>query len=387
VTQGSVRRLETAGHPACRAASRGVFWQRCTAHRTVLFAHLRHLEGTFRAAGWEVWFGLTPPRVEGVAVAVLDDPWLEPLPVVAEFLAAARGRPGSWRVPRVFELAGRQGWNPRYPPFTLRDYERVALEGRGGVAVAGEVPSWCGFAVATATDAAALVKAGWPPRPERVALVPQARVFRYRDPANHPRSELVRWIDWTSGTIVDVGCGYGQLGMQLRQKGRRVIGIEPAWESARAAAKVLDLVLPVRAEEGLAALRPPVGCFIFADVLEHLNDPAGVLAQAGALLGSEGRIVVSIPNVAWAPVLRALTAGRWDATLAGVQARDHVFFTTPLSFATLCREWGFEVETLEPLGSYLPLGLRVWAWAVARSVGGDPAHLTSAQWVAVLRRP
>lgn len=366
--------------------AKGVLWQRCTSGRRVLAAHLRHVEGTFRAAGWDVWSGPAPPATKGMPVAVLDDPWLEPLPVVAAYLAAARGGAGLWRVPRVSGLAGEQGWSPSHLPVTMRDYERVVLVGRRRAAVHAGAPLWCGFAVASAVDAAVLLQAGWPPAQDRVALIPGARLFRYDDPANHARNELVRWIEATSGTVVDVGCGQGRLGEQLCRLGRRVVGIEPEWASARKASLVLDVVLPLPAEEGLAALRPPVGCFVFADVLEHMTDPASILSRAARLLDTHGRMVVSIPNAAWAPVLRALAGGRWDATLAGVQARDHAFFTTPLSFARLCRECGLEVETLEPLGSRLPVSLRVWAWVMARWVGGDPAHLLSAQWVVVLKR-
>ncbi len=37
---------------------------------------------------------------------------------------------------------------------------------------------------------------------------------------------------------------------------------------------------------------------IFADVLEHLHNPAGILARATGLLSANGSIIVSIPNIA-----------------------------------------------------------------------------------------
>ena len=61
-----------------------------------------------------------------------------------------------------------------------------------------------------------------------------------------------------------------------------MIGIEPDWELARQAARRLDLVLPLPAETGLEALRPGIDCLVFADVLEHTTDPAGVLEKARA---------------------------------------------------------------------------------------------------------
>ena len=164
------------------------------------------------------------------------------------------------------------------------------------------------------------------------------------------------------------------------------MGIEPDWVLAREAARRLDLVLPVRAEEGLRALRPDVDCLVFADVLEHVPDPAGVLLEAAAVLSDDGRIVVSVPNAAWAPVLRALAAGRWDPTLAGNQARDHLAQMTAASFARLAAECGLEVESTTPLVAPLPRRLRWWAWLAARTAGGAVSDLLATQWILVLRR-
>jgi SAM-dependent methyltransferase len=186
-------------------------------------------------------------------------------------------------------------------------------------------------------------------------------------------------------TVVDVGCGSGLFGALAMRPGRRVVGIEPEWELARQARSRLDMVLPVSGEYGLKAIRTPVPCVVFADVLEHTSAPQRLLRLGAAALGPGGRIVVSFPNAAWAPVVRALAAGRWDAALAGVQARDHLFFTTPRSFANLAAECGLAVETMRPLGAAASWQGRVWARLAALTAGGSAAETAAPQWVAVLR--
>ena len=364
-----------------------VLWVRCEPGRSILAAHLASVAGRFRAARWRVVVGADPPSPEGRAVAVLDDPWLEPLPAAGERLAVADGAGSAvWRAPRVLRLEGEQGWRPRHPPATWLEYERAAIRpGRPHVRSLSAEP-WFGFLVAAAGEAEELFARGWPPRRGDVALVAGVRLFRHADPAGHERRELVPFVPVEARKVVDVGCGRGLLGALLRSPGRWVMGIEPEVELARAAAKVLDAVLPAPVEVALAAIRSPIDCFVLADVLEHTADPAAVLRGLVPLLSPGGTVVVSLPNAAWSPVVRALAAGRWDTTLAGVQARDHLFFTTPVSFTALARECGLRVRTMRLLPETRPLLLRLWSWFVARSAGGDPSALAAPQMIAVLER-
>jgi SAM-dependent methyltransferase len=265
----------------------------------------------------------------------------------------------------------------------MAEYERRTVRrGPARTAFLGD-GAWTGFAVAAAGEAAALLRDAWPRR--EAALVTNAFLYRYADPSAHDRRELTPFVPATARTVVDVGCGTGLLGSLLRHKGRAVVGIEPEWELALAASRNLDLVMPARAEEGLSAVRGPVDCIVFADVLEHTVAAQQLLRAGARLIGPGGRIVVSFPNAAWAPVLRGLAAGRWDPTLAGVQARDHLFYTTPRSFAAIAAECGLAVETLVPLGTAVSWRVRVWGLLAALTAGGKPADTAAAQWVAVLR--
>ncbi len=351
--------------------------------RTVVAAHRRHLAGRFRAAGWEVVEELPPPGAPAGVLAVLDDPWVEVLPEHLGRLASVVVKgPPRWRVPVGWGLPGAQAAAGR-PPSTISELRR--WRGRGAVRPLAEAP-WPGLAVAAAGDAPALLAAGWPPAAGAAVVCESVAVFRYGDPARHARRELLAFVPASADRVVDVGCGHGLLSESLRHRGHRVLGIEPDWVLALAASQRVP-VIPARGEDGLAAVRPGVDCVVFADVLEHTPDPAALLRAAVDVLGPAGRVVVSIPSAAWVPVLRALAAGRWDPTLAGVQARDHLYFTTPASFVDLAAECGLVAERMVPLGPPPPWRDRVLAWLLARLAGGRPFDLEAPQWVAVLRRP
>lgn len=365
-----------------------VFWLRTHANRQVVRRHLAHLAGLFEADGWRVHTGDDPPDLPAaVPLAVLDDPWAEPFPELARRLAdTGPSDHGAWRVPKTNGGPGAQAWTPRSTPHTLRSYRRAALGRRPRKLVPPPPDLWTGFAVASVGHAPKLLAAGWPPSPEHVALAPGLACYRYDDPADHERRELDPFIPESARRIVDVGCGHGRFGERLRRPGREVFGIEPDPGMAREAAKRLDRVFPTTAEEALPQLAEPADCVIFADVLEHLEDPAAVLRVTRRHLAPDGRVIVSLPNSAWAPILRDLAAGRWDPTLAGVQARDHLVAFTPPSFADLARECGFRVDRLEPLPAPLPWTLKLWARIAARTAGGDPRWVMAPQWVAVLSR-
>lgn len=362
-------------------------WLRADSQRPVLAAHLEQVAGRFGAAGWRVIRGPEPLAGEAAVLAVLDDPWCAPRPELAQALAAARSSAPAWRVPRLGGLPGDTGWAVDRGPFTeLEDERRAAREARRRHQASGVAGAPVALAVAPAEQAVELASRGWPPPPESTALVPTVRVYRYSDPADHPRSELDAYLPDRPGVWLELGCGGGAFAARHRAPGWRWIGVEPDREMAQVARRRLDLVLAIGAEEALAAIRGPLAGVVMADVLEHLEQPERILRLISVRLAEDGRLIVAFPNSAWFPVLAALGQGRWDPTLSGVQARDHRTVLTPDSFAWRANEAGFEVERLEPLPApVLPWRLRWRAEILGRLSGLDRRILAAPQWAAVLR--
>lgn len=353
--------------------------------RTVVRRHLAHLRGRFQSAGWRVVEGDDAGLVSRSLLAIVDDPWVEPLPEQLEQLGRAPGG-ARWRVPAVLGIDGPQGWHPRVAPGSRLEYQRVAIGRSMGGSPRVITGAWPGVAVAPAEAAEPLLRAGWPPATGDVVLVPWVRVFRYHDPAAHARVELDAFIPDAARTVLDVGCGAGLLGARHRRRGRLVIGVEPDWELVQAAAKRLNAVIPAEAAAAWPALAPRFDCIVFADVLEHMADPVAALAAAARLLAGDGTIVASLPNAAWLPVLSALAAGRWDPTVAGVQARDHLFYTTAASFPAIAAEAGLSVVRSQALLAPTTLRQRLCASALAAVTGATHTDLLAAQFVAVMQR-
>jgi 2-polyprenyl-3-methyl-5-hydroxy-6-metoxy-1,4-benzoquinol methylase len=194
----------------------------------------------------------------------------------------------------------------------------------------------------------------------------------------------------TGEKILDVGCGRGRLGQEMRSRGNVVHGIELDEQAAHAAAERLDFVYRGDATDR-ASLPAPIkdggyDAIVFADVLEHVPNPLDLLRSMRPLLKREGRVVVSLPNVASWPVRFGLLLGQFEYRDSGVLDRTHLRFFTPRSARALLSEAGFSVEkedatpylaraTLPVVRSLLP------ASEDAGAIVDSPAYRAYAQWV------
>ena len=183
-------------------------------------------------------------------------------------------------------------------------------------------------------------------------------------------------------TVLDVGCSTGDLGRFLGTQGCTVDGVEVDEEAAQMASKILRRVAVVDLDrEDLVAAMDGAryDCIVFADVLEHLMDPATVLRSAISLLAPDGAIVISVPNVAHGALRLALLQGRWDYRTTGLLDNTHVRFFTRDSILDLVRGAGLAVAEIratinDPLRtevevdvSALPPGLVEWVRMQPRS--------------------
>ena len=99
--------------------------------------------------------------------------------------------------------------------------------------------------------------------------------------------------------VLDVGCGNGVISRSLGAQGFKVRGIDVS-EKAIARARELNTLPNVRFEvvsaEKLVADGERYYAVICSEVLEHLNDPAGLLRVLNQSLHPDGILIVTVPN-------------------------------------------------------------------------------------------
>lgn len=151
------------------------------------------------------------------------------------------------------------------------------------------------------------------------------------------------------GSVLDVGCGEGGIGAQLKEKAPdvEVYGIEGDPALLAQAEEILDgcWAADLDAKGWISPIKDKVfDVIIFADVLEHLKSPEKVLANALPLLNKKGQVVICLPNVRhWSTFYHLFIKGVWPANDRGIFDRTHLHFFTRRNILDLIREAGLEV--------------------------------------------
>jgi len=108
---------------------------------------------------------------------------------------------------------------------------------------------------------------------------------------------------------------------------------------------------------------------IFADVLEHLADPAAILRRCFASLKDDGMIIISVPNVANIVVRLSLLFGRFDYGDRGILDRTHLRFFTLKSLTDMLEQCGLKIGRI--VATPIPVQL---VWPVTNRRFFAPLH-------------
>ena len=162
-------------------------------------------------------------------------------------------------------------------------------------------------------------------------------------------ARLARWIR-PGATVLELGAAAGYFTEWLQRQGATVdvleIDPEAAREARRFARRVVVTDLDADgwetklAADGFGARYDFIVC---ADVLEHLRDGPRLFARLGPLLGPDGELLLSVPNVAHAAIIAGLFDDRFEYGGEGLLDPTHLRLYTWRSLATLLREAGFRI--------------------------------------------
>ncbi len=226
-----------------------------------------------------------------------------------------------------------------------------------------------------------------PPRP------PPAKETSYFE---HARPEVVALIPATANRVLDIGCAAGRLGALVKERQiAEVVGIELQPETAALARQRLDEVLEQNVEDPGFDFPPGrFDCVVCADILEHLREPALVLAKIRRWLTPDGVLVASLPNVRHYSVVSSLLEGNWTYESAGLLDSDHVRFFTRREIEKILYRQGFEIQALhakpgpgydEWNGAGRPGEVRIGSLSIAGITSDDAEEFFTYQYLVVAR--
>ncbi|MBW3671168.1 MAG: class I SAM-dependent methyltransferase [Acidobacteria bacterium] len=148
-----------------------------------------------------------------------------------------------------------------------------------------------------------------------------------------------------SGALLDIGAAGGELASFLAEDFDRLIGVEGDPARVEALSRYFDqaFVADLNHLERL----PAAAAVIMGDVLEHLPRAGPLLRLVRDSIAPDGRLYVSVPNIANVTVRLSLLFGRWSYADRGILDRTHLRFYTRRTIEAELREHGFEPVKIE----------------------------------------
>ncbi len=167
--------------------------------------------------------------------------------------------------------------------------------------------------------------------------------------------------------VLDIGCGGGILAEALAQKGAHVTGIDMADLSLKVARmhlheSELDIDYQLTTAEAFAdrhaAQFDVVTCL---EMLEHVPDPASVIASATRLLKADGVLFISTINRNPKSFVLAILGAEYILGLVPLGTHEYRKFIKPSEIATQFRKCGLQLTdttgmTYNPVSKRYSLG-------------------------------
>lgn len=153
----------------------------------------------------------------------------------------------------------------------------------------------------------------------------------YHDGLNR---KLLEAIPTDARRVLELGCANGRLGQAFKAACPEAhwTGIEIDPQAARRAAAVLDAVHERDIDrDGLQGVGTGFDAIVVGDLLEHLRDPAPVIAALHRLAAPDATLVCCLPNMGHRSVVARLLSGDFDYDDMGLMDRTHLRFFTQAS--------------------------------------------------------
>src|SRR5262245_28516462 len=142
-----------------------------------------------------------------------------------------------------------------------------------------------------------------------------------------------------AGTLLDVGCGRGDLAGAFVRHGWRVVGVEPS-SSACTIARGRGVDARVGTLETVSLEAGSFDAVVMTHALEHVPDVRADLGRIHRLLRPGGVLVISVPNFA------SWQRERFGADWFPLELPRHRTHFTPSSLGYVLTHQGFEVDSV-----------------------------------------
>jgi hypothetical protein len=179
--------------------------------------------------------------------------------------------------------------------------------------------------------------------------------------------DLIRRFARRGGMLLDLGAAGGELGSAVRDQFERTIGFEYDVDRIGDLRGRFDSVV-IADLETVKKLPENARAVVLADILEHLRDAGSLLRCVLDALAPDGRIFISVPNIANITVRLGLLFGIFEYRDRGILDYTHLRFFTMGTIKREIQNAGFRIVAVR--GSSVPLRLILpWMPGVLLRIG------------------
>jgi 2-polyprenyl-3-methyl-5-hydroxy-6-metoxy-1,4-benzoquinol methylase len=179
--------------------------------------------------------------------------------------------------------------------------------------------------------------------------------------SNQGNTPLIDLLDKNYHRVLDIGCGAGDNAALVKSRNSAcdIVGITRSASEAALAQRHMSKCWVIDVEDELPAelASQSFDVLIFSHVLEHLRDPAVVLARFSRLLCRQGQVLVAVPNIVSWPMRVQFLFGDFQYHATGVLDNTHLRF---FSYLTADRYLLSHCTDLELMHKVAPGNLPLW---------------------------
>lgn len=142
------------------------------------------------------------------------------------------------------------------------------------------------------------------------------------------------------GRLLEIGCGDGRAMLRMKKLGWQVEGQEIDLNAARVAAENTGLPVHYGELERLEIPKETYDAIVMIHVIEHVQDPVGLLKTCNRLLRSGGTLIVVTPNV------ESLGHRQFGRNWRDIDAPRHLQIFSRITLTQVAVEAGFQDNTV-----------------------------------------
>lgn len=147
--------------------------------------------------------------------------------------------------------------------------------------------------------------------------------------------------------ILDVGAGGGLLGKLFQFSNKKIIidGIEPSsYATSLISSEYRNFYNGYIQDYQEQIIEENYDYIVFADVIEHIDNPIEVFTDFFNKLDINTKVIISVPNIAFATTRLSLFYGKFDYVDSGILEVTHLRFYTKETLSKLLESFSFYIE-------------------------------------------